>query len=157
MIQTSAARSDSEMRPDGDRIGEITGHDVVIATGGPTGLMLADGRLHVRTIEVFDQRGIAGRFVPYDGIILDMCDLPTRHGCFLGLGDTGIERILANRAGQVGVPIYCERELTGFAQETPARTSSCPTADSCERSILRARSLSPEPPEASNKWIGESL
>jgi 2-polyprenyl-6-methoxyphenol hydroxylase-like FAD-dependent oxidoreductase len=65
-----------------------TGHDVVIAGGGPTGLMLAAelnlagidlvvverrarqaldgsraGGLHSRTIEVLDQRGVADRFV----------------------------------------------------------------------------------------------
>ncbi|WP_214470751.1 hypothetical protein [Mesorhizobium sp. dw_380] len=45
-------------------------HAVVIAGGGPTGLMLATqqliglraGGLHARTIEVLDQRGIADRF-----------------------------------------------------------------------------------------------
>src|SRR5215470_12353080 len=66
----------------------MTGHAVVIAGGGPTGLMLAGelalagadvviverrasqeldgsraGGLHSRTIEVLDQRGIAERFV----------------------------------------------------------------------------------------------
>src|SRR4051812_26007590 len=67
----------------------MTGHAVVIAGGGPTGLMLAGelalakvdvaiverrmsqelagsraGGLHSRTIEVLDQRGIADRFLP---------------------------------------------------------------------------------------------
>ena len=66
----------------------MTEHAVVIAGGGPTGLMLAGelalagvdvvvverretqdleglraGGLHVRTIEVLDQRGIADRFI----------------------------------------------------------------------------------------------
>src|SRR5215211_249046 len=66
----------------------MTGHAVVIAGGGPTGLMLAGelalagvdvaiverrvdqelaasraGGLHARTIEVLDQRGIADRFL----------------------------------------------------------------------------------------------
>lgn len=66
----------------------MTGHAVVIAGGGPTGLMLAGelalaridvvvverrasqdldgsrgGGLHSRTIEVLDQRGIADRFL----------------------------------------------------------------------------------------------
>lgn len=71
-----------------DRAGTITEHAVVIAGGGPTGLMLAGelalagvdvvvverrtdqhvdgsraGGLHARTIEVLDQRGIAERFL----------------------------------------------------------------------------------------------
>jgi 2-polyprenyl-6-methoxyphenol hydroxylase-like FAD-dependent oxidoreductase len=66
----------------------VTGHEVIIAGGGPTGLMLAGelalagvdvaiierrpnqdlvgkraGGLHARTIEVLDQRGIADRFI----------------------------------------------------------------------------------------------
>jgi 3-(3-hydroxy-phenyl)propionate hydroxylase len=72
----------------GDRSAAMTDRAVVIAGGGPTGLMLAgelalagvdvaivewrasqavDGSrsagLHSRTIEVLDQRGIAGRFL----------------------------------------------------------------------------------------------
>ena len=84
----------------------MTHHAVVIARGGPTGLMLAGelavarvdvaiverresqdlaglraGGLHIRTIEVLDQRGIADRFVsqgqlvqraPFAGIALDI-------------------------------------------------------------------------------------
>src|SRR5215470_2068698 len=91
----------------------MTEHAVVIAGGGPTGLMLAGelalahvdvaiverrpsqdvvgsraGGLHSRTIEVFDQRGIADRFlaqgqvaqiVGFAWIRLDMSDFPTRH------------------------------------------------------------------------------
>ena len=75
-------------RSDADRRVAMTGHAVVIAGGGPTGLMLAGelalarvdvaiverrasqdlpgsraGGLHSRTIEVLDQRGIADRFL----------------------------------------------------------------------------------------------
>src|SRR3954469_16347881 len=71
-----------------DRSGTKTDHAVVIAGGGPTGLMLAGelalagvdvaiverrpnqelagtraGGLHARTIEVLDQRGVAERFI----------------------------------------------------------------------------------------------
>src|SRR5438067_2410632 len=76
------------MRAGVDRSGAMSEHAVVIAGGGPTGLMLAGelalagvgvaiverraspeligsraGGLHSRTIEVLDQRGIADRFV----------------------------------------------------------------------------------------------
>jgi 3-(3-hydroxy-phenyl)propionate hydroxylase len=76
------------MRAGIDRSGAMTDHAVVIAGGGPTGLMLAGelalagvdvaiverranqdlagsraGGLHSRTIEVLDQRGIADRFL----------------------------------------------------------------------------------------------
>ena len=126
-------------------------HAVVIAGGGPTGLMLAGelalagvdvaiverrasqelvgsraGGLHSRTIEVLDQRGIADRFlsqgqvfqvVRFHMIPLDISDFPTRHNYVLGLWQNHIERILAEWVGELAVPIYRGREVTGFAQD----------------------------------------
>src|SRR5881628_3249938 len=126
-------------------------HAVVIAGGGPTGLMLAGevalagvdvaiverrasqdvsgsraGGLHARTIEVLDQRGIADRFLTqgqvaqvaaFAGTPLDISDFPTRHPYGLGLWQNHIERILAGWVGELAVPIYREREVTGFAQD----------------------------------------
>src|SRR5687767_16022189 len=97
----------------------MTEHAVVIAGAGPTGLMLAGelalagidvaiverratqdlagsraGGLHSRTIEVFDQRGIANRFLSegqkaqvagFAAVRLDISDFPTRHPYGLGL------------------------------------------------------------------------
>ncbi|HMF54472.1 MAG TPA: FAD-dependent monooxygenase [Edaphobacter sp.] len=126
-------------------------HAVVIAGGGPTGQMLAAelalagvdvviverrasqdlvgsraGGLHARTIEVFDQRGIADRFLSQGQLYrvgmsfrhtrLDISDFPTRHSYFLGLWQQHIERILAGWVDELGVPIYRGREVTGFAQ-----------------------------------------
>ena len=126
-------------------------HAVVIAGGGPTGLMLAGelalagvdvaiverrasqdlagsraGGLHSRTIEVLDQRGIADRFLSqgqvaqvagFAWIPLDISDFPTRHNYGLALWQNHIERILAGWVGELAVPIYRGREVTGFAQD----------------------------------------
>lgn len=130
---------------------ELVEHQVVIVGAGPTGLMLA-GELAVagidvviverrenqdlvgqralgfssRTVEVFDQRGIADRFLKegktgqvggFAWIPLDISDFPTRHNYGLGLAQQHIERILAGWVDELGVPIYRGREVTGFAQD----------------------------------------
>jgi 2-polyprenyl-6-methoxyphenol hydroxylase-like FAD-dependent oxidoreductase len=129
----------------------MTEHSVLIAGGGPTGLMLAGelalagvdvaiverrasqelvgsraGGLHSRTIEIFDQRGIADRFLAegqvvrawqFAGAALDVNSLPTRHPYVLGLWQKHIERILAGWIGELPVTIYRGREVTGFAQD----------------------------------------
>jgi len=129
----------------------MTDHAVVIAGGGPTGLMVAGelalagvdvaiverrasqdldgsraGGLHARTIEVLDQRGIAERFlsaghvhpaVGFSGNVLDISDFPTRHNYVLALWQSHVEPILAGWVGELAVPIYRGREVTGFAQD----------------------------------------
>jgi 2-polyprenyl-6-methoxyphenol hydroxylase-like FAD-dependent oxidoreductase len=75
---------------------------------------LRTGGLYSRTTEVLDQRGIADRFVsqgqvfrraPFAGITLDISDLPSRHNDYLALWQTRFESILADRVGELGVPI----------------------------------------------------
>jgi 3-(3-hydroxy-phenyl)propionate hydroxylase len=129
----------------------MTAHAVVIAGGGPTGLMLAaelalarvdvaiverrasqelagsrGSGMHSRTIEVLDQRGIAERFLSQGKthpavlfhIPLDISDFPTRHNYSLGLWQHHVERILAEWVTtELRVPIYRDREVTGFTQE----------------------------------------
>src|SRR5438128_7006581 len=84
------------------------------------------GGLHSRTIEVLDQRGIADRFLSqgqvaqvagFAWIRLDISDFPTRHNYGLGLWQNHIERILADWVGELRVPIYRGREVTGFEQD----------------------------------------
>jgi 2-polyprenyl-6-methoxyphenol hydroxylase-like FAD-dependent oxidoreductase len=84
------------------------------------------GGLHARTIEILDQRGIADRFLSegqtaqlgmFAGTGLDISDFPTRHNYGLGLWQNHIERILAGWVGELAVPIYRGREVTGFAQD----------------------------------------
>ena len=81
--------------------------------------------LHSRTIEVLDQRGIADRFLSqgrvaqvagFAGTRLDISDFPTRHNYGLALVQKYIERILADWIDELAVPIYREREVTGFTQ-----------------------------------------
>jgi 3-(3-hydroxy-phenyl)propionate hydroxylase len=90
---------------------------------------LRAGGLHARTIEVLDQRGIADRFLSqgqvaqvagFAWIPLDISDFPTRHNYGLALWQNHIERILAEWVGELGVPIYRGREVTGFAQDDPS-------------------------------------
>jgi 2-polyprenyl-6-methoxyphenol hydroxylase-like FAD-dependent oxidoreductase len=129
----------------------MTGHAVVIAGGGPTGLMLAGelalaridvaiverrasqhlpgsraGGLHARTIEVLDQRGIAGRFLAegkkaqvagFAATRFDISAFPTRHPYGLGLWQNHIERILATWVSELPVTFHRGREVTGFAQD----------------------------------------
>jgi 3-(3-hydroxy-phenyl)propionate hydroxylase len=84
------------------------------------------GGLHSRTIEVLDQRGIADRFLSQGKVMqvagfamvpLDISDFPTRHNYGLALWQDRIERILAAWGDELAVPIYREREVTGFAQD----------------------------------------
>lgn len=126
-------------------------HEVLIVGGGPTGLMLAGelrlagadvaivdrrptselagsraGGFHSRTIEILDQRGIAGRFLVegqvaqtarFGDTTLDISDFPTRHPYGLGLWQNKIERILGGWVRELAVPIQYGIEVTGFAQD----------------------------------------
>ena len=83
------------------------------------------GGLHARTIEVFDQRGIADRFLAqgqvaqvagFAWVRLDISDFPTRHNYGLALWQNRIERILAGWVNELAVPIYRGRDVTGFTQ-----------------------------------------
>lgn len=124
---------------------------VVIVGAGPTGLMLAGelalggadvlvverradqtidgsraGGLHARSIEVLDQRGIAGRFLAagqvmqiqgFAGIPVDISDFPSRHPYGLALGQAHIERLLAGWVDELGVEVRRGCEVAGVAQD----------------------------------------
>ncbi len=136
-------------RPDAEVWFEMS--DVVIVGAGPTGLMLA-GELalagvevevlerrtttelvgtrargfHARTLEIFDQRGIGGRFlaegqtVPrlaFGATPLEIGEVPTRHPYTLGLGQARIESILLGWVEELGVPVRRGWEVTGVSQD----------------------------------------
>jgi 2-polyprenyl-6-methoxyphenol hydroxylase-like FAD-dependent oxidoreductase len=126
-------------------------HAVIIAGGGPTGLMLAGelalagvdaaiverradvgltgqraGGLHARTLEIFDQRGIADRFLAegqkaqqtgFAGVMFDLRAMPTRHPYTLGIWQVHIERILRGWVEELGVPTYRGVDVTSFTQD----------------------------------------
>jgi 2-polyprenyl-6-methoxyphenol hydroxylase-like FAD-dependent oxidoreductase len=84
------------------------------------------GGLHSRTLEVFDQRGIADRFLArgkamqvgsFSMVPLDISDFPTRYNHGLALWQNRIEEILAGWVDELAVPIHRGREVTGFTQD----------------------------------------
>jgi 3-(3-hydroxy-phenyl)propionate hydroxylase len=130
---------------------EIRMDEVIVVGAGPAGMMLAGelalsgvgatvvdrgtsselagsraGGFHSRTIEIFDQRGIADRFLAegqvaqtarFAGTTLDISGFPTRHPYGLALWQNRIEPILAEWIADLGVRIDRGREVTGFVQD----------------------------------------
>ncbi|WP_026911688.1 FAD-dependent monooxygenase [Patulibacter minatonensis] len=129
----------------------MSAHAVVIAGGGPTGLVLAGelalagvdvavverradralegsraGGLHARTIEVLDQRGIAGPFLEegqqaqtagFAGVTIDLAGFPTRHPYGIGLWQNRIEAHLADWVDRLPVTFHRGREVVGLEQD----------------------------------------
>ncbi|MCV2489235.1 rifampin monooxygenase [Geodermatophilus sp. YIM 151500] len=145
--------------------------DVIIAGGGPTGLMLAgelrlhrahvlvlekDAEptrsvralgLHVRSIEVMDQRGLLDRFLAlgrryplggfFAGIDKPAPDrLDTAHPYVLGIPQTTTDRLLTERAGELGAEIRRGSELVGLGQD-----DSGVTVELADGTRLRSRYL----------------
>ncbi|WP_405087179.1 rifampin monooxygenase [Microbispora sp. NBC_01389] len=145
--------------------------DVIIAGGGPTGLMLAAELrlhgvrvvvleketeptgfvralgLHVRSIEVLDQRGLLERFLPYGrkhpvGGFFAAIEKPsperldTAHPYVLGVRQTITDRLLGEHAAEVGAEIRRGRGLAGLSQDEHGVT-----AELADGTRLRARYL----------------
>ncbi|WP_433412306.1 rifampin monooxygenase [Microtetraspora malaysiensis] len=145
--------------------------DVIIAGGGPTGSMLAgelrlhdvhvlvlekDAEptriarslgLHVRSIEVMDQRGLLERFLAHGqkhalaGYFAGFAKpsparLDTAHAYILGIPQTVTDRLLAERAAELGAEIRRGCELVGLSQDDHGVT-----AELADGTRLRSRYL----------------
>jgi rifampicin monooxygenase len=125
--------------------------DVVVAGGGPTGLMLASELrlhgvhvlvlekdaeptkvvrslgLHVRSIEVMDQRGLLERFLGHGrqypvggffaGISKPSPQLDSAHAYVLGIPQPVTDRLLAERAAELGAEVRRSCEVVGLSQD----------------------------------------
>lgn len=106
----------------------LAGIDVAVMERLPTGALTESraGGFHCRTIEILDQRGIAGRFLDagttvqtarFGKSLLDISDFPTRHPYGLGLWQSRIQPILEDWIKQLGVPVHRGHEVIGIRQD----------------------------------------
>ena len=178
--------------------GRLGMHDVAIVGSGPTGLMLAGelrlagvdavvlerrpsqelagsrgGGIHSRTIELLDQRGIAGKFLAegktlqaatFGSTQLDLSRLPTRHPYTLALFQNHIERLLLEWVEELGVQVRRGVEVTGvstddggadveLAGEGPVRARYVVGADGGRSAVRRSSGIPLVGPDATGSSL----
>ncbi|MEU8434180.1 FAD-dependent monooxygenase [Streptomyces sp. NPDC029216] len=107
------------------------------------------GGIHSRTLEVLDQRGILDRFLAegepqpvghFSGLYLDFDESESRHPYPLMILQSAIERLLEERAAELGVRVRRSAAVSGIRQDEDGVTVELDTADAAD-ATLRARYL----------------
>ena len=117
---------------------KIAGIDVAIVerrrTPELSGARAGGRGIHARTLEIFDMRGIVDRFLAegqkvqalgFNMVHFDISGWPTPHPYGLALLQKHTERIMAAWIDELGVTIYRDREVTGFAEERDGVVVHC--------------------------------
>ncbi|PQZ91609.1 hypothetical protein CQ018_13295 [Arthrobacter sp. MYb227] len=126
---------------------KLAGIDVQIVEKRSVGELIESraGGIHCRTIETFDQRGIAERFLNagtkaqtarFGGSVLDISDFPTRHPYGLGLWQSHLQPILEEWITELGVWIRYGVEVTGFTQDESGVTIETAEGEKLHSSYL---------------------
>ncbi|NBE92338.1 hypothetical protein FE391_06055 [Nonomuraea sp. KC401] len=106
----------------------LAGVDVLVLErlAGPQTVESRGSGLHIRTMEALDQRGLLDRFlergrprqgVHFSGLRLDLSGVTTRHPYVLVISQSEVERLLAERAAELGVRLRRGAEVVGFTQD----------------------------------------
>ncbi|MFD9911046.1 FAD-dependent monooxygenase [Streptomyces sp. NPDC059063] len=128
----------------------LAGVDVVVVErlAEPTGESRAGG-MHSRTLEVLDQRGILDRFLElgepqpvghFSGLYLDFDESESRHPYPLMILQHVVERLLEERAAELGVRVRRSAGVSGLRQDEDGVTVELDTGEA-EPATLRARYL----------------
>ncbi|MGK4584792.1 FAD-dependent monooxygenase [Kitasatospora sp. HPMI-4] len=105
--------------------------------------------LNARSLELLDRRGLADRFLAEGPTVpstmftgaarLDLAAMRTRHPYVLGIPQTRVEELLAERAVELGVRILRGHRLTGLCQDDGGASAEVESPDGPLR--LRSRWL----------------
>jgi 2-polyprenyl-6-methoxyphenol hydroxylase-like FAD-dependent oxidoreductase len=128
----------------------LAGVDVVVAERlpQPSGESRAGG-IHSRTLEVLDQRGILDRFLAegelqpvghFSGLYIEFDESESRHPYPLMILQSAVERLLEERAAELGVRVRRSSEVMGIRQDGSGVTVELGTAQATP-ATLRARYL----------------
>ncbi|WP_425388261.1 FAD-dependent monooxygenase [Amycolatopsis taiwanensis] len=100
------------------------------------------GGIHPRTMEVLDQRGLMAEFLAagrpiqaghFSGLFLDFSGFATRYPYTLAIMQAAVERLLEERAAELGVRVRWSTEVTDVHQDAGGVVVTVRTPDGTER------------------------